>query len=114
MARSLALLLGKEPTKPDPARITKKATAFHADMSRKRDKEAMKKFMVLRHEVAAGPKKWRRVRWSVLILVNVLFILSYRVDLQLMEGALTGSRFAGFHLADLNAALQVMLAYKQV
>jgi len=32
----------------------------------------------------------------------------------LLEGALTGSRFAGFHMADLNSALQVMLAYKHV
>ena len=34
--------------------------------------------------------------------------------MQLVEGALTASRFVGFHMADLNGALQVMLAYKQV
>ncbi len=31
-----------------------------------------------------------------------------------MEGALTASRVVGFHLADLNSALQVMLAYKHI
>ena len=35
-------------------------------------------------------------------------------DIQLLEGALTASRFAGFHMADLNSALQVMLAFKHV
>ena len=32
----------------------------------------------------------------------------------MVEGALTGSRFVGFHMADLNSALQVMLAYKHL
>jgi hypothetical protein len=44
------------------------------------------------------------------IAVNLLFVLSYYFDVQLLEGALTASRFVGFHMADLNSALQVMLA----
>jgi ferredoxin-type protein NapH len=44
----------------------------------------------------------------------VLFLVSYKYDVQLLEGAMTASRFVGFHFADLNSALQVMLAYKHV
>ena len=60
------------------------------------------------------PERWRRRRWAVLIAVNLLFVLSYQLDIQMLEGALTASRFVGFHMADLNSALQVMLAFKEV
>ena len=58
--------------------------------------------------------KWRNRRWAVLIATNLLFVLSFWLDIQLLEGALTASRFAGFHLIDLNSALQVMLAHKHI
>jgi len=58
--------------------------------------------------------KWRNRRWITLVLVNLLFVISYYFDVQLVEGALTASRFVGFHMADLNSALQVMLAYKHL
>ncbi|MGD8587360.1 MAG: NapH/MauN family ferredoxin-type protein [Chromatiales bacterium] len=58
--------------------------------------------------------KWQRRRWATLILVNLLFVISYSFDVQLVEGALTASRVVGFHMADLNASLQVMLAYKHL
>lgn len=64
---------------------------------------------------AAGHgNKWRNRRWLTLLFINLLFVFSYQLDIQLLEGALTASRFAGFHMADLNSALQVMLAYKVV
>jgi ferredoxin-type protein NapH len=44
----------------------------------------------------------------------LLFVLSYWLDIQMLEGALTASRFIGFHMADLNSALQVMLAFKEI
>ena len=53
-------------------------------------------------------------RWAVLIATNLLFVLSFWLDIQLLEGSLTASRFAGFHLIDLNSALQVMLAHKHI
>ena len=58
--------------------------------------------------------KWRNRRWAVLLAVNLLFVLSFWLDIQLLEGSLTASRFAGFHLIDLNSALQVMLAHKHI
>jgi ferredoxin-type protein NapH len=50
----------------------------------------------------------------VLIMVNLLFTFSFWLDIQILEGALTASRFVGFHLIDLNSALQVMLAHKHI
>ena len=47
-------------------------------------------------------------------LVNLLFVVSFAFDIQILEGSLTASRFVGFHMADLNSALQVMLAYKHI
>jgi ferredoxin-type protein NapH len=67
----------------------------------------------LEHKQPYGGK-WLRRRWLTLIAVNMLFVVSFYFDVQLLEGALTASRFVGFHMADLNAALQVMLAYKHV
>ncbi|MGL5631678.1 MAG: 4Fe-4S binding protein, partial [Azovibrio sp.] len=58
--------------------------------------------------------KWRNRRWAVLIATNLLFVFSFWLDIQILEGALTASRFVGFHLIDLNSALQVMLAHKHI
>ncbi len=58
--------------------------------------------------------KWRKRRWTTLIFINLFFVLSYWLDIQVLEGALTASRFIGFHMADLNSALQVMLASKML
>lgn len=58
--------------------------------------------------------KWRNIRWATLIAVNMVFVLSFRFDVQLVEGSLTASRVIGFHMADLNSSLQVMLAYKVI
>ncbi len=66
------------------------------------------------HERSRHRHKWRNRRWATLILVNLLFVVSFYFDVQLVEGALTASRVVGFHFADLNSALQVMLAFKQV
>ncbi len=58
--------------------------------------------------------KWRNRRWAVLLAVNLLFVFSFWLDIQILEGALTASRFVGFHLIDLNSALHVMLAHKHI
>ena len=63
---------------------------------------------------AADRHKWRNRRWTTLIIANLLFVVSYYFDVQLLEGALTASRLVGFHMADLNSALQVILAYKHL
>ena len=114
LVNSIAVLLGKAPQKPSAEDISAKAKAVHEGQAEKLTRELHNHIKAERAKKAAGAKVWRRRRWATLIVVNLLFVLSYWLDIQLVEGALTGSRFVGFHMADLNASLQVMLAYKQV
>lgn len=62
----------------------------------------------------AGRKRltFRSFRWLSIILVQVLFILSFRADIQLLEGTLVGSRFLGFHMIDPFVSLQYIAANK--
>lgn len=107
---SLAQLLGRAPRKPEESDVTPEAKRVHFfKRGEKFDVEAAK----LEHAAYAN-NRWRNRRWITLIVVNLLFVISYYFDVQLLEGALTASRFIGFHMADLNSALQVMLAYKHV
>lgn len=52
----------------------------------------------------------RFYRWFCIIFINALFFLSYKVDLQILEGTLSGSRLFGFHLIDPFVALEVFAA----
>jgi ferredoxin-type protein NapH len=110
-AESLSVLLGAEPSRPGPGDITVQAAEVHElKRMRKEDFERVKDdIREYRHR-----RVWRKRRWTVLITTNLLFVLSYWFDVQLLEGALTASRMLGFHLIDLNSALQVMLAHKHV
>lgn len=81
------------------------------------DKKGNKDFINELIEYKANHKethKWRNRRWVFLIFINLLFVISYHFDVQILEGALTASRLIGFHMADLNSALQVMLASKTI
>ena len=114
LTRSLAELLGQDPKKPEPEEISPAAKKLHAEA--RADKTRIEKIRVELAEKAKNkvPEKLRRKRWAVLIFVNLLFVVSYVLDIQMLEGALTASRFVGFHMADLNSALQVMLAFKHI
>ena len=52
--------------------------------------------------------KWKTIRWSVLIFMNLLFVLSFALDLSLLEGSLSGSRMFGFYLMDPFNSLQLL------
>ena len=56
--------------------------------------------------------KWRIIRWTVLLSIQLLFFASFYIDVQILEGTLSGSRLLGFHLIDPLAALQLILASK--
>lgn len=114
LVKSLAIMLGREPAKPAACEYSEAACALHeAKRANKRTREDNARVQHEIHE-ASQSHKWRNRRWLTLIAVNLLFVLSYRFDVQLIEGALTASRVIGFHFADLNSALQVMLAFKTV
>ncbi len=66
------------------------------------------------HEFPVISNKWKYRRWASIILINLMFVVSYWFDVQLVEGSMSASRFLGFHMADPNSALQVMLAFKEV
>lgn len=108
---SLAVMLGRAPRKPAPEEYTEGAKKLH--LLKRAEKIDL---VALQREAHEHAKRnyWRNRRWAVLIAVNLLFVLSYQFDVQLVEGALTASRVLGFHFADLNSALQVMLAFKHV
>ncbi len=78
------------------------------------DKERYIKEKLHAREHHVQSHRWRNRRWAVLIAVNLLFVVSFWLDIQILEGALTASRFVGFHLIDLNSALHVMLAHKHI
>jgi len=58
--------------------------------------------------------KWRNRRWATIVIVNLLFTLSFWLDIQLVEGSLTASRFLGFHLADIYSSFLIVLAQRHV
>ncbi len=105
------IMLGREPQKP--AQISAAAQQIH-QLKRLTNKENLQaaKAQIRGHDEKSH--KWRNRRWAVLMAVNLLFVVSFHFDIQLLEGALTASRFMGFHLIDLNSALQVMLAHKHI
>ena len=106
----IGLLLGREPKKP--VVVTEQAIRLH-EIKRARPKEEVRAAIESAH-AEPRPHKWRNRRWAVLIAANLLFTISYALDIQVLEGALTASRFIGFHLIDVNSALQVMLAHKHI
>lgn len=104
------VMLGQAPEKPKTR--TDKAEILHA---RKRGKGGINIARLL-EEIARAQEvhTWRNRRWAVLIGVNLLFTLSFFLDIQILEGSLTASRFLGFHMADIYSSFLVMLAERHV
>ena len=53
---------------------------------------------------------YRAKRWVVIVAIHLLFFLSFHIDIQMLEGTLSGSRFLGFHLIDIFMTIEVFLA----
>ena len=111
---SLRQLIGAKPRKPAPEQVPLAVRAIYAEKRKERLTETALRAVEHKHAHSPGRHRWRNRRWATLVLVNLLFVISYHFDVQLVEGALSASRVFGFHLADLHSALQVMLAYKHV
>ncbi len=109
---SLSQVFGNSPTRLDKSQQPEALKAIYQSKVGKLNKAELE--ATRKEHQGFFSNKWKRRRWITLILVNVLFLVSYKFDVQLLEGAMTASRFVGFHFADLNSALQVMLAYKHV
>ena len=111
---SLRVLLGGDPRRVPKKEMPEEVRKLHEHKFSDKERIEAIRIELAHKEKHKMPEKKRRLRWAVLIAVNLLFVLSYHLDIQLLEGALTASRFMGFHMADLNSALQVMLAFKHV
>ena len=107
----IVVMFGREPKKPEA--VSEEARQIHL-LKRATNKEKLRAVTAHAEAHMSASHKWRNRRWVTLILVNLLFVVSYYFDIQILEGALTASRFVGFHLIDLNSALQVMLAHKHI
>lgn len=110
--KSLLQLFGSKIPRPSKNEQSPEVRAIYDSKIGTLSKEDLEKVHIEHKKPYGG--KWLRRRWITLILVNLLFVVSFYFDVQLLEGALTASRFVGFHMADLNSALQVMLAFKHV
>ncbi|MCP5060523.1 MAG: NapH/MauN family ferredoxin-type protein [bacterium] len=110
LLRDIGVMLGRAPEKPKQK--TDMAEILHA---RKRGKGGVNIARLI-EEIAQAKTvhTWRNRRWAVLIGVNLLFTLSFFLDIQILEGSLTASRFLGFHMADIYSGLLVVLAEKHV
>jgi ferredoxin-type protein NapH len=104
-----AVMLGRAPRRP--REFTDAAEIAHG-RKRGRGLEALR----LLEEIAGAARvhTWRNRRWVVLISVNLLFAVSFWLDIQVLEGSQTASRFLGFHLADIYSSLLIVLAGKHV
>ena len=107
----IAVMFGREARKSSA--ISPVAQMFHT-MKRSTNKERLAATIRQHHATGEKVHTWRNRRWAVLIFINLFFTVSFWLDIQILEGALTASRFIGFHLIDLNSALQVMLAHKHI
>ena len=113
MGRPLDLIkgmLGAAPKKPE--KVSEKVQKIMFLKYEDKDRYIKEKLHARAHHETSH--KWRNRRWAVLIATNLLFVFSFWLDIQILEGALTASRFVGFHLIDLNSALHVMLAHKHI
>jgi ferredoxin-type protein NapH len=105
----MALMLGRAPRRA--ASPSAAAAAIHA-AKRGRGRKGAELLEEI-HE-AHDNHTWRNRRWAALLAINLLFTLSFWLDVQILEGSLTASRLLGFHLADVYSSLLVMLAQKHV
>jgi ferredoxin-type protein NapH len=108
------LMLGGAPRKTDKSKHSSAARELHAFKKTPEQRKIRAEVIREEQENPHDIYTWRIRRWISIIVINLLFVISYWFDVQLVEGALTASRFVGFHMADLNAALQVVLAYKEL
>lgn len=111
---SLRHLLGLTVERPLPERQSQEVKFVYERKAAERLTKETLEAIEAAHAGTAKRHKWRNRRWIALIVVNLLFVVSYQFDVQLVEGAMTASRVVGFHFADLNSALQVSLAYKHM
>ena len=112
--RDLAMMFGAAPRKPAPEEMSEEARELLVFKKTPDERKRRKAAIAEERATMTASNKWRWIRWASIFVVNGVFVASYWIDLQLVEGALTASRVLGFHFADLSSSLQLMLAHKHV
>jgi len=102
-------MFGRSPQRPKSR--SPEAAAIHAE---KRTRLVDRAMLLAEIEGINRRHTWRNRRWAVLLGVNLLFTVSFWLDIQILEGSLTASRFLGFHMADIYSSLLVMGADRHV
>lgn len=110
----LAMMFGAAPRRAGDKEETDAAREMKK--FKKTPQEASKRKAIIAHEqeYPLVRNKWKYFRWVSIIVINLMFVVSFSWDVQLVEGSMSASRFLGFHMADPTAALQVTLAYKDL
>ena len=106
---SVAEMLGRAPQRP--TQYTDAAEVAHG---RKRGRGMDVTRLLEEIASTANRHTWRWRRWTVLLSINLLFTLSYWLDIQVLEGSMTASRLLGFHLADPYSSTLVALAERRM
>jgi len=83
-------------------------------MDKYNNRETIKKSSFLSTFISTtkeGKKRlsYRAKRWILVLVIHLLFFLSFHIDIQMLEGTLNGSRFLGFHLIDVFTTLELFL-----
>jgi len=83
-------------------------------MDKYNNRETIKKSSFLSTFISTtkeGKKRlsYRAKRWILILVIHLLFFLSFHIDIQMLEGTLNGSRFLGFHLIDIFTTLELFL-----
>lgn len=110
----LAMMFGAAPRKATKAEETDAAREMKKFKKQPDQVQHRKALIDHEHQYPVVSNKWKYFRWTSIIVINMMFVVSFAWDVQLVEGSLSASRFLGFHMADPNAALQVTLAFKDL
>jgi len=83
-------------------------------MDKYHNRETIKKSSFLSTFISTtkeGKKRlsYRAKRWILVLVIHLLFFLSFHIDIQMLEGTLNGSRFLGFHLIDIFTTLELFM-----
>ena len=73
-------------------------------------------YHVWRRHNLDGTYSWKVRPWRWMVCLGLLgaFILSYSLDIQMLEGSMIASRLMGFHLVDLFSGFEVMGAHGEL
>ena len=84
----LRVMVGGDPRKVERSDWTERMRAVQAWKSTPEQRK-FRRDLLREHEGRKATFAWRRWRWPSIILVNLLFVVSFHFVVQLVEGALT-------------------------